>query len=585
MTFSLFKKKASPTSTGDKKKDDKQLKQSYSNEPSLSSSSVASVNSSSSAAAPAPASSNTKPLQALTNSGKILTQSIQPTPQTQAQAQVSAQSSFINDPLASNSSQPSLPVPPMEPMPEEKVSDEIIAFRKHFKSLPSLSKNIFAIGDTLGTGTFGRVRLVSYTGFHPTGSGSNAKTYFALKMLKKSEIIRLKQVEHIKSEKTILSKICHPFIVNLYSHWQDPVYLFMLMEYVIGGELFSQLRKVGRFSNDTSRFYAAQIVLALEYLHSRCVEESTPISTYNLHTHSIQIRTAKQIAEDWELAQHCNQPINYTLLNAQAKPVRIKNAKKGSKEHLYEFRYGNNKKLQVTNDHDLVLMDRKTGQTFKRKARSFKDLDHTDNRYVFPVGENFHMHMNTHQLTVKASTDQPSDKDLTLDSLFNPDHSVDIHETIEATTKHPSQCPSTSKTKPSFPPMSFNQNIAVWNVAISNGPENDNQNTSEHEEEISTCSFYEIHSCEMSEHPLNWIAIETDDDAHEFLLGDGVRTGNSLVYRDLKPENILIDKDGSLRITDFGKHPPKRTSSCPLSWNRFVVLLLDQQPGFFMMSS
>jgi serine/threonine protein kinase len=43
----------------------------------------------------------------------------------------------------------------------------------------------------------------------------------------------------------------------------------MLMEYVIGGELFSQLRKVGRFSNDTSRFYAAEIVLALQYLHNK----------------------------------------------------------------------------------------------------------------------------------------------------------------------------------------------------------------------------------------------------------------------------------------------------------------------------
>jgi serine/threonine protein kinase len=55
--------------------------------------------------------------------------------------------------------------------------------------------------------------------------------------------------------------------VNLYASFQDEKSLYMLMEYVIGGELFSQLRKVGRFSNDHSRFYAAEIVLALEYLH------------------------------------------------------------------------------------------------------------------------------------------------------------------------------------------------------------------------------------------------------------------------------------------------------------------------------
>jgi len=88
-------------------------------------------------------------------------------------------------------------------------------------------------------------------------------------MLKKSEIVRLKQVEHIKAEKAILSRIAHPFIISLYSSFQDTQCVYMTMEYVIGGELFSQLRKCGRFSNDTARFYAAEIVLALQYLHSK----------------------------------------------------------------------------------------------------------------------------------------------------------------------------------------------------------------------------------------------------------------------------------------------------------------------------
>jgi len=76
-------------------------------------------------------------------------------------------------------------------------------------------------------------------------------------------------VEHIKAEKKILSKINHPFIVHLYASFQDEKNLYMVMEYVIGGELFSQLRKAGRFSNEASRFYAAEIVLALEYLHDK----------------------------------------------------------------------------------------------------------------------------------------------------------------------------------------------------------------------------------------------------------------------------------------------------------------------------
>jgi serine/threonine protein kinase len=68
----------------------------------------------------------------------------------------------------------------------------------------------FELGATLGTGTFGRVRLAWLT--------YKGKTkYLALKALKKSEIIRLKQVEHVKSEKELLWKISNPFVVNLYS--------------------------------------------------------------------------------------------------------------------------------------------------------------------------------------------------------------------------------------------------------------------------------------------------------------------------------------------------------------------------------
>jgi hypothetical protein len=133
----------------------------------------------------------------------------------------------------------------------------------HFYPLqPSLSRTSFRLQDTLGTGTFGRVRLASY-------DIDGETHFFALKMLKKTEIIRLKQVEHIKAEKRILSKIFHPFIVNMFSWFKDESHLYMLLEYVIGGELFSQLRQVGRFANDTALFYAAEIVLAFEHLHQQ----------------------------------------------------------------------------------------------------------------------------------------------------------------------------------------------------------------------------------------------------------------------------------------------------------------------------
>eukprot|EP01066_Platyproteum_vivax_P009165 Platyproteum_vivax@DN4006_c0_g1_i1.p1 len=119
----------------------------------------------------------------------------------------------------------------------------------------------FDLRATVGTGTFGRVRVVKV-------KGSADRTPLALKILRKSEVIRLKQVEHVKAEKTILLMIEHPFIVNLLATFHDEKRLFMVMEYVNGGELFSYLRKEGRLPNDHAKFYAAEIVLAFQYLHA-----------------------------------------------------------------------------------------------------------------------------------------------------------------------------------------------------------------------------------------------------------------------------------------------------------------------------
>eukprot|EP00397_Hematodinium_sp_SG-2012_P005771 GEMP01005793.1.p1 GENE.GEMP01005793.1~~GEMP01005793.1.p1 ORF type:complete len:330 (+),score=48.50 GEMP01005793.1:104-1093(+) len=118
----------------------------------------------------------------------------------------------------------------------------------------------FILGKTLGTGSFGRVRFVTYK---PGGN------FYALKILKKSAIIRLKQVDHITSEKNILKTLLHPFIVNMFGIFHDQRFLYLVLEYVVGGEFFTHLRKAGRFDNDTSRFYAAQITAIFEYCHGK----------------------------------------------------------------------------------------------------------------------------------------------------------------------------------------------------------------------------------------------------------------------------------------------------------------------------
>jgi len=115
---------------------------------------------------------------------------------------------------------------------------------------------------TLGTGSFGRVRLCR----HKTD-----RKFYALKILKKTEVLYLKQVEHVKTEKKILEEIEHVNIVNMLGAFQDDKNLYLLLEYIIGGEFFSHLRKAGRFPNDTARYYAAQVTLVFQYLHERTI--------------------------------------------------------------------------------------------------------------------------------------------------------------------------------------------------------------------------------------------------------------------------------------------------------------------------
>ncbi|KAI0221397.1 cAMP-dependent protein kinase catalytic subunit [Massospora cicadina] len=119
--------------------------------------------------------------------------------------------------------------------------------------------NEFDIMRTLGTGSFGRVHLV------------RRKTngcFYAMKVLKKSEVVRLKQVEHVHNEKNVLKKCNHPFLVSMLGSITDSVNLYVFMEYVAGGELFSYLRKFQRFPAHVAKFYAAEVVLAFEYLHA-----------------------------------------------------------------------------------------------------------------------------------------------------------------------------------------------------------------------------------------------------------------------------------------------------------------------------
>merc|ERR1719201_2774336 len=112
----------------------------------------------------------------------------------------------------------------------------------------------------LGVGTFGRVKLVVHK---PTN------TPYALKCMRKGQVIALKQVEHVMNEKNLLEMCDHPFLLNLAATYQDTDEIYMLLELALGGELFSILREHIKFDEPTSRFYSACVASAFSYMHDK----------------------------------------------------------------------------------------------------------------------------------------------------------------------------------------------------------------------------------------------------------------------------------------------------------------------------
>jgi len=122
-----------------------------------------------------------------------------------------------------------------------------------------VTKDDFELMTVIGKGSFGKVMQVK--------KKDNGKIY-AMKVLRKEAIIARKQVAHTKAEKSILQKIQHPFIVRLHYAFQTKDKLYMILDFINGGELFFHLKKEGRFTEARVKFYAAQITCAISHLHS-----------------------------------------------------------------------------------------------------------------------------------------------------------------------------------------------------------------------------------------------------------------------------------------------------------------------------
>ena len=117
----------------------------------------------------------------------------------------------------------------------------------------------FALLRLLGEGSFGKVFQVRKL---DTGR------IYAMKVLRKARVVRSKKgARYLKTERTILEAVRHPFIVQLRYAFQTDGKLYLIMDYLNGGELFYHMSNSGCFSEDLTRFYVAEIVLALTHLH------------------------------------------------------------------------------------------------------------------------------------------------------------------------------------------------------------------------------------------------------------------------------------------------------------------------------
>ncbi|PHU24227.1 putative serine/threonine protein kinase IRE3 [Capsicum chinense] len=117
----------------------------------------------------------------------------------------------------------------------------------------------FEIIKPISRGAFGRVFLAKK---RTTGD------FFAIKVLKKADMIRKNAVESILAERDILISVRNPFVVRFFYSFTCRENLYLVMEYLNGGDMYSLLRNLGCLDEDVARVYIAEVVLALEYLHS-----------------------------------------------------------------------------------------------------------------------------------------------------------------------------------------------------------------------------------------------------------------------------------------------------------------------------
>lgn len=128
------------------------------------------------------------------------------------------------------------------------------------KKIKGVSLDDFELLAVLGRGGFGKVMQVRHTA---------TQEIYAMKILKKSELRRRRQVERTQTERNILANVRHPFIVCLHYAFQNSQKLYMVMDFVQGGDFFTLMRKFRRLPEDWVKLFVMEVAMALQHLHDR----------------------------------------------------------------------------------------------------------------------------------------------------------------------------------------------------------------------------------------------------------------------------------------------------------------------------
>ncbi|ETW07253.1 AGC protein kinase [Aphanomyces invadans] len=164
-----------------------------------------------------------------------------------------------------------------------------------------VSVDDFVFLRVIGKGTFGKVLMVRH---------KKTEVIYAMKVISKQFLVDMDSVKYMKSERNIMTKIHHPFVIGLEFAFQTESKVYLVMEYQPGGELFSHLKKEGLLMEDKAKFYLAEMILALEHLHLQGIihrdlkPENVLISAQG-HVKLTDFGLAKQVNDGDELYTFC----------------------------------------------------------------------------------------------------------------------------------------------------------------------------------------------------------------------------------------------------------------------------------------